>query len=116
MYVEEFFVIKESCQVQNGIKRIKQILDTEYKKINLKTNVKSLNYFKDKHKHSLLELLQKYEKMSEENLGKYTGSNYTIQWKEAFKHYHEKPFPIPNIHEPNLKKAINRLTKIGVLK
>ena len=51
----------------------------------------NLNYFKDKRKKSLLELLRKYEKM----FRKYTGSDYTIELKEDAKPYHAKPFPIP---------------------
>ena len=54
----------------------------------------NLNYVKDKHKNPLLELLQKYEKKFDGTLGKYTGSNYTIELKEDAKSYHAKPFPI----------------------
>ena len=36
-----------------------------------------------KNKKSLLDVLQKYEKMFDETLGKYTGSNYTIELKEV---------------------------------
>ena len=39
----------------------------------------SLNYFKVKYNNSLLELLQKYEKMFDGTWGKYTGSDYTIE-------------------------------------
>ena len=49
-------------------------------------------------------------------LGKYTGSDYSIELKEHAKPYHVKPFPIPKIHELTLKKEVNRLIKIGVLK
>ena len=76
----------------------------------------SLNYFKNKHKNSLLELLQKYEKMFDETLGKYTGSDYSLELQENAKPYHAKPFPVPNIHQPTLKKEVNKLIKIGVLK
>ena len=44
-----------------------------------------LNHLKDKHKKSLLELLQKYEKMFDGTLVKYTGSDYTIELKEDTK-------------------------------
>ena len=54
---KEFFVIKESCPVRNTTKRIKQILDAEYKKINLISIDMNINNLKDKHKSSLLELL-----------------------------------------------------------
>ena len=60
----------------------------------------NLNYLKDKHRNSLLELLQKYKNMFDGTLGKYTGSDYTIELKEDAKPYHTKPFPILNIHKP----------------
>ena len=113
---KEFFVIKESRPVRNATKRIKQILDAEYKKINLKSIIMNLNYLKDKHRNYLLELIQKCEKMFDETLRKYTGSDYTIELMEDAKPYHAKPFPIPKIHELTLKKEVNRLIKIGVLK
>ena len=50
------------------------------------------------------------------SLGKYTGSNYTIELKEDVKPYHTKRFLIPSIHEPALKKEVNELIEIGVLK
>ena len=63
---KEFFIIKESRPVRIATERIKLILDLEYKKINLISIVMNLNYFKDKHKNSLIEFLQKYEKCSME--------------------------------------------------
>ena len=39
----------------------------------------NLNYLKDKHGNSLLELLQEYKKMFDGTLGKYTDFDYTIQ-------------------------------------
>ena len=76
----------------------------------------NLNYLKDKHRNSSLKLLQKYEKITDGTLGKYTASDYSIELKEEAKFSHAKPFPIPKIHELILKKEVNRLIKIGVLK
>ena len=76
---KEFFVMKESRPVRNATKRFKQILDAEYKEINLKSIIMNPNHLKDKYKISLLELLQKYVNMFVGTLGKYTGSNYTMQ-------------------------------------
>ena len=42
----------------------------------------NLNFLRQKHKNSLLELLHKYEKMFDGTLGKYTGSNNTIELKK----------------------------------
>ena len=66
-----------------------------------------LNCFKDKHKNLYLNDLKLIG-----TLGKYTGSDYTIELKEDAKPYHAKPFPIPKIHELTLKKEVNRLIKI----
>ena len=41
---KEFFVIKESRPVRNASKRMNQILDAEYKKINSKSIIKNLYY------------------------------------------------------------------------
>ena len=60
---KEFFVIIESRPVRIATKSIKQILDAEYEKSNLKSIVMNLNYLKEKQKKSLLELLQKYKTM-----------------------------------------------------
>ena len=57
MEAKEFFAIKESCPVRNATKGIKQNLNVECKKIDLKNIVMSLNRLKIKYKDSLLELL-----------------------------------------------------------
>ena len=44
---KEFFIIEEICPAINATKRIKQILDAEYKKINLESIIMNLNYLKD---------------------------------------------------------------------
>ena len=49
-------------------------------------------------------------------MGEYTGSNYTIEIQEDVKPYHTNPLSIPTIHEPTLKKQVDRLIKIGELK
>ena len=49
-------------------------------------------------------------------LDKYTGSIYTLELKEDAKPYHAKPLTIPNIHETILKKEVDRLIKMEVLK
>ena len=43
---KEFLVIKESRPVRNATKRIKQILDAEYNKLNVKNNNPELQSFK----------------------------------------------------------------------
>ena len=50
------------------------------------------------------------------SIGQCTGSNYTIESKVDAKPYHAKPCPISNIHNPTLKKEVNRLINTGVFK
>ena len=54
--------------------------------------------------------------MFDGTLGTYTGSDYKIELQEGVKPYHAKPFPIPRIHEETLRKEVDRLVEIGVLK
>ena len=49
-------------------------------------------------------------------VGNYTGSAYKIELQEGAKPYHAKPFPIPRIHEETLRKEVDGLVEIGVLK
>ena len=49
-------------------------------------------------------------------LGTYKGFNYKIELQEEVKPYYAKHFPIPRVHEKTLRKEVNRLVKIGVLK
>ena len=63
----------------------------------------NLYNLKDKHNNSLLEFIQTYYEIFDWSIGKYTGSDYTIELKE-----NAKPFPIPKYsqtssQEKNLK-------------
>ena len=82
----------------------------------MKQLVKSLKYLQKHERKFLLKLLQKHESMFDGTLGTYTGSKYKIELQEGAKPYHAKAFPIPRIHEKTLKKEVNRLVDIGVLK
>ena len=114
--VKTHYAIRDSTRVQSETKRIKKILDANYQKANLPKIVKDLIYLNAIKQNKLLKLLRKYEQMFDGTLGNYTGSKYKIELKENIAPYHAKPFPIPKIHEPTLKKEVERLVKIGVLK
>ena len=114
--VKTHYAIRDSTRVQSETKRIKKILDANYQKANLPKIVKDLIYLNAIKQNKLLQLLRKYEQMFDGTLGNYTGSKYKIELKENIAPYHAKPFPIPKIHEPTLKKEVERLVKIGVLK
>ena len=114
--IKSHFAIAESNSVKEATGRIKRILDAKYEKANLKQVIKKLNYLTKVEQKGLLKLLQKYETMFDGTLGTYKGSVYKIELKDDIKPYHAKPFPIPKVHEATLKKEVERLIKIGVLK
>ena len=64
----------------------------------------------------MLQVLREYEDMFDGTLGDYTGSEYKIELQDNVKPYHAKPFPIPRVHEETLKKEVDRLVEIGVLR
>ena len=113
---KEHFAIRDSKRVHSETKRIKKILDASYKKANLKDIVEALTYLNKIKQDKLFSFLKKYENMFDGTLGTYTGSEYKIELKDGIKPYHAKPFPIPRIHEETLRKEVERLVKIGVLK
>ena len=113
---KQHFVIRDSKRVHSETKRIKKILDASYKKANLKDIVEALTYLDKTKQDKLFSFLKKYENMFDGTLGTYTGSDYKIELKDGIKPYHAKPFPIPRIHEETLRKEVERLVKIGVLK
>ena len=110
------FAISDSKRVASETKRMKKILDANYEKADLNKIVDNLKYLDKNKQTKLLNLLKKYEPMFDGALGKYTGSTYKIELKDNIKPYHAKPFPIPKVHEPTLKKEVERLVKIGVLR
>jgi transposase InsO family protein len=114
--VKEHFAIQDSKRVHAETKRIKKILDAKYKKVNLAELIPTLKHLNKLKQEKLNKFLQKYESMLDGTLGNYTGSDYKIELKDNVKPYHARPFPIPRIHEETLKKEVERLIKIGVLK
>ena len=112
----EHFQIKDSKSVHDASKRIKKILDAKYTKVNLEELIPTLKHLNKEKQNKLYLFLKRFENMFDGTLGTYTGSTYRIDLKKDAKPYHARPFPIPRIHEETLKKEVERLVKIGVLK
>ena len=110
------FTIQDSKNVRNATKRMKKILDVNYKKANLKkinNNLKCLNNDKQP---LILKLLRKLKRIFYVTLGNYIGSEYKIELLGGAKPYHTKPLLIPKIHKETQKTEVNGLIKICVLK
>ena len=97
-------------------KRVSHILDAKYKKANLIEVSKKNQKLSPQNQTKLLHLLLKYEDLFDGKLGHWKDANYEIELKEGATPHHAKPYPIPRVHEQTLKKEIQRLVEIGVLK
>ena len=106
------FTIQDSKNVRNAIKKIKKVLDDNYKIADLKKIVNNLKYFSQSF---IPKLLAKHEEMFDNALGNYTDSEYKIELLEGAKPYHTKSFPIPKIHEETFKTEVNLIINIGIL-
>ena len=93
-----------------------QILDAKYEKVDLRAITENCTHLSDPEKHSLLELLQKFEELFDGTLGDWDCELIYLQLKEGSKPYHGWPFPIPNKHMESTKKEIQRLCNLGVLR
>ena len=64
----------------------------------------------------LILLLQEFEELFDGTLGTWQTPPVHLELKEGATPYHGKAFPVPHIHKDTLKKEVERLEEIGVLK
>jgi hypothetical protein len=109
---------KEPQSTLEATKRLIEILDAKYEKANLRaiTEEECLNHLNATEMDQLLKLLQEFEELFDGTLGDWDCTPVSIQLKEGAQPYHGRPFPIPKKHVEAVKKEIQRLCDIGVLK
>ena len=67
-------------------------------------------------KDSLLRFLRKYEDLFDGMLGEVKTTPVHFELKEGAKPFHGRSFPVPCIHREAMKKEINRMVKLGIIK
>ena len=108
--------IRESFALQAEDARVQRILDASYEKADIKQVVQECTHLSKKERHSLYTLLRKFEPMFDGKLGRWKGKPYDIELKPDVTPYHSRPFSLPKCYEKTLRKEVERLCKIGVLK
>ena len=95
-----------------------EILDAKYEKANLRaiTKQECLNHLSAIDKNKLLKLLQEFKELFNGTLGDWDCNPVSLQLKEGAQPYHGRPFLIPKMHVEVLKKEIQRLCNLVVLK
>ncbi len=64
----------------------------------------------------LLKLLTEFEDIFDGTLGDWDTESVSLKLKEGEKPYHGRPLPTPKAHKETLKKEVQRLCELGVLK
>ncbi len=108
---------QEPVSTKDGTKWAIAILDAKHGKADLPAIIRdNCFHLTPPHREKLLSLLLKYEELFDGTLGNWNRPPISIQLKEGAKPYHGRPYPVAQIHNTTLRKEINRLVSIGVLK
>ena len=108
--------IAEPEKVQEMTNRVQKILDSNYHTADLKEVANSQTHLSSQERQELYELLMEFEDLFDGTLGEWTQEECKLELKPDAKPYHARAFPIPKIHLETLKKEVERLCEIGVLK
>jgi len=114
--MEESYVIHESEILYEATKRTKQILEAKYEPVTPQEIIDGCDHLNSDEKQELLVLLEKLKDLFNGSLGTWKGEKLSIEVKGDAKPYHARAFPIPMQREEGLKKEINRLCQLKVLK
>lgn len=94
--------------------RVSKILDADYICKDLITSTPA--HLTHSQKEQLLALLKDLHQVFQGTLSKMFGEPYRIPLKEDAKPYSTRPYSIPHVHQKTVKREINRLTSLGVIK
>jgi hypothetical protein len=93
-----------------------KLLDAKYEKADLDASFKLINQLDSELKIIFKLLLSEYEHLFDGLLGDWKTYPVDLRLKSGVMPFQLSPFPVPKIHEETLKKGINRLCDLGVLK
>ena len=118
IYKNSFYIPEEPYVTQEATKRTVKILDAKYEKADLPKVVhEQCAHLTKTEQEQLLQLLDKYKELFDGTLGKWKTSPVHLQLREGITPYHaRRAYPIPYIHKDTLRKEVDRLEKLGVLK
>jgi hypothetical protein len=108
--------ILEPASTREMTNRAVKILDSKYEKANLPELVNEYSHLTVYQRHKLLDLLQEFEELFDGTLGDWDTEPVSLKLKPDAKPFHGRAFPVPHIHLKTLKKEMERLCEIGVLK
>jgi hypothetical protein len=113
--VQESYHIQEPIDLEELFEASK-ILDNDYAKADLKGDAEAQTQLSEEEQLKLYNLFKKCEDLFDGTLGKWTHDDYHLELKEGAKPHHARAFPVPRVHYDTLKKEVERLCAVGVLK
>ena len=107
----------EPSSTREATSRAVEILDANYEKADLpKVIYDTCSHLTVLQKNKLLRTLLAFKELFDGTLGDWQTEPVSFRLKPGSKPYHGRAFPIPHIHLATLKKEVERLVKLGVLK
>ena len=105
----------EPLVTEHATKRMIKILDSDYRKANLKTVVAGAKHLTQQEKEQLYQLLLKYESIFDGTLGEWTTDPLDFELAEGYTPHSQRHYPVPRLYRETFKKELDRLVKLGVL-
>ena len=106
----------ESRALKSMESRQARILDAKYEKADLKATVQSATHLNKEQQNELYKVLVEFEQLFDGTLAKWNTSPVDIELNPNAKPIYSRPYSIAYCHEELMKKEIQRLCDIGVLR
>ena len=108
----------EPVSTREASHRLEEILDAEYTKADLpKIVADNCQHLTELQRRQLIKLLTEFESLFDVTLGDWKTTPISFELKPGSKPFHaRRAFPVPKIYYDTLRKEVDRLCKIGVLK
>lgn len=116
-YYQELAQMSDEGELVNDASaRASRILDAHYEKADISATVDDITHLTNAEKSQLKSLLFKYESLFDGTLGNWNTPPVDFELKDGAKPFHARAYPIPQVHEATLRKDVERLCKLGVLR
>ena len=107
---------QEPKSTELATQRRVKILDAKYEKANLPEIAKNdCSHLNPEEKNQVLAVLFEFEDLFDGTLGDWNTKPVSFDLKEGSKPYHDRAFPIPQVHKDTVMKEIKRFCELGVL-
>ena len=107
--------MQEPIVTKEATERMVKILDSNYKKANLKTVVQGARHLNKKERELLYQLLMKYEKIFDGTLGEWKTDPVDFELIDGAQPHSQRHYPVPHLYKETFKKELDRLEQLGVL-